>query len=108
MPDTLRPLAVVTGAFSGVGYELARQFAQHGFDLVVAADRLDLAETAQAFAGLGVETHTVQADLSTEEGVMTLWEHLKATGRPVDVLAANAGAGLGHAFLDEDFDDAVE
>ncbi|MCU0757707.1 MAG: SDR family NAD(P)-dependent oxidoreductase [Steroidobacteraceae bacterium] len=97
-----RPLAVVTGASSGIGFELAVQCARHGFDLVVAADRPldDAVGTLRAYRA-GVEA--VQADLSTVEGVDRL---LAAIGeRPVEALLANAGQGVGSAFLDREFDE---
>ena len=98
--STGRPLAVVTSASSGIGYELAKLCAENGFDLVVAADR-PLEEAAQAFRGLGAEVTAVEADLATLEGVDELYAAIK--GRPVDALLANAGHGLGRAFLDQDF-----
>ncbi len=100
---TGRPLAVVTGASSGIGYELAKLCAENGYDLVVAADR-PLEEAAQAFRALGAEVTAVEADLATTEGVDQLYAAVK--GRHVDALLANAGHGLGHAFLDQDFDEA--
>ncbi len=103
MVDTSsQKLAIVTGASSGIGLELAKQFAEHGFDLVIAADRpLDDAEAELT----AVQVTKVQCDLSTREGVHQLYEAAKALGRPVDALAANAGVGLGHAFLDQSFED---
>ncbi|MCS6624662.1 SDR family oxidoreductase [Roseibacterium beibuensis] len=100
--EAVRPLAVVTGASSGIGYELARLFAEEGHDLVVAADR-PLAEAVQTFESLGARVDAVQADLATERGVQSLYACIGS--RPVDALAANAGHGLGHAFLDQDFDE---
>ena len=102
--EAARPLALVTGASSGIGYELAKLLASDGFDLVVAADT-PLAEAKQAFEGLGVTVETLQADLSTEAGVQELYGLV--AGRPVDVLAANAGHGLGQGFLDQDFADIL-
>jgi short-subunit dehydrogenase len=102
--EMTRPLALVTGASSGIGYELAKLFAEDGFDLVVAADR-PLAEPKQVFESLGARVETLQADLSTEEGVRSLYDLLG--GRPVDALAANAGHGLGQGFLDQSFDDIL-
>jgi len=96
----LRPLAVVTGASSGIGYELAKQCAQNGFDLIIAADR-PLAEAEQALRGFQSHVECVQCDLSTMEGVDRLVAQIG--DRPVDALLANAGQGLGHAFLDQDF-----
>jgi len=101
-PSDLRPLAVVTGASSGIGYELAKLAAENGHDLVVAADRPQIVEAAQAFAQTGAKVDHLQVDLSTTEGVDALIA--KVGERPIDVLMANAGHGLGQAFLDEDFD----
>jgi short-subunit dehydrogenase len=101
---TARPLAVVTGASSGIGYELARLFAEDSFDLVLAAD-MSLAEAKEAFERLGAAVETLQADLSTEEGVQSLYDLI--AGRPVAALAANAGHGLGEGFLDQSFDDIL-
>ena len=100
----LRPLAVVTGASSGIGYELARLAAESGYDLIVVADDNGIVEAAQAFRALGVQAEPLQVDLSTTEGVDELVA--KIAGRPLDVLIANAGVGLGHAFLDQDWADA--
>lgn len=100
MSEAIRPLSVVTGASSGIGYELARLCAADGFDLIVAADRPELVEAAQALEALGVRVEQIQVDLSTIEGVDRL---LALSGdRPVDHLMANAGHGLGDAFLDQD------
>lgn len=99
----LRPLAVVTGASSGIGYELAKLCAQNGYDLIIAADR-PLAEAEQVLGGLLAHVETVQCDLSTIEGVDQLVAQIGE--RQVDALLANAGHGLGHAFLDQDFADA--
>jgi short-subunit dehydrogenase len=97
-----RPFAIVTGASSGIGHELACECVRHGFDLLIAADRpLDAA--AQDFKALGANVDTVQADLATPEGVGKLCG--RAAGRQVDVLIANAGHGLGGAFLDQSFED---
>ena len=96
-----RSLAVVTGASTGIGLELARQCADNGFDLVIAADEpLDTASATLRGAGAGVEA--VMADLATIEGVDRLYAAIG--GRPVDALLANAGRGLGRGFLDQDFE----
>lgn len=98
-----RPLAIVTGASSGIGYELARICASEGYDLVVAADQPKIAEAAADLRGLGAAVDFVETDLARTEGVDALLALVK--GREVDVLMANAGHGLGKGFLDQDFAD---
>ena len=99
-----RPLAIVTGASTGIGYELAKLCAENGHDLVIAADQAKIHEAANDFRALGAEVEAIEADLSTLDGVDKVYA--AARGRPVDVLMANAGHGLGHGFLDQDFADA--
>jgi len=98
-----RPLAIVTGASTGIGYELAKRCAEHGFDLLVAADEPEIFDAAQDFRTLGVAVEAIEADLATLEGVDKLYA--ATNGRPVAALLANAGRGLGHAFLDQNFDE---
>jgi short-subunit dehydrogenase len=93
-----RPLAVVTGASSGIGYELAKQFAENGFDLVVCAEDDAIVTAARELQGLGASTEAVQADLSEPAGVEALYGRITATGRPVAAIALNAGIGMGGAF----------
>jgi short-subunit dehydrogenase len=94
-------LALVTGASSGIGLELALLCAQQGYRLVIAADDHLLDAAAARLRAHGVEVDAVQADLATRDGVDRLEAALR--GRSVDALLANAGHGLGHAFLDQDF-----
>ena len=93
-----RKLAIVTGASTGIGLEIAKLAAKDGYDLLVAADT-PFVDAAAGLAGLGVEVAQVEADLSTEQGVRQLLDAVG--GRAVDVLVANAGHGLGGAFLDQ-------
>ena len=95
------PFAVVTGASTGIGLELAKRCAAEGFDLLIAADEPEIEHAAASLRRLGRDVEAVQADLATTEGVDQLYAATR--GRPVDALLANAGRGLGHAFLDQDF-----
>ena len=96
--------AIVTGASTGIGLELARCCAKDGFDLLIAADEPAIETVAGQLRETGVAVEAVQADLATVQGVEKLYQAAK--GRTVDALLANAGRGLGHAFLDQDFDQA--
>src|SRR3954471_9845587 len=102
-----RPLALVTGASSGIGYELARQFATNGFDLVVAAEDDGIQTAGSELQALGAQTQVVQVDLATPEGVQRLYDSLG--GRTPDAAALNAGIGAGGAFAtDTDLDQELE
>jgi len=101
MTMTGRPFAVVTGASSGIGYELAKCCAERSYDLLVAADEPEIHEAALALRELGVGVEAVKVDLATTDGVDMLYEATR--GRAVDALLANAGHGLGHGFLDQEF-----
>jgi short-subunit dehydrogenase len=107
MAQETRPLALVTGASTGIGYELAKTCAENGFDLVVAADEPKIENAARDFRKLGATVEAVEADLATLEGVDKLYGVAKGMGRPVDALLANAGRGLGKGFLDQDFGDVM-
>ena len=105
--STTRPLAVVTGASSGIGLELARQFAENGFDLVIAAEDAELADAAAELQALGAQVEAVRVDLATPEGVEELHRRTTATGRPIAAAALNAGIGAGGAFVDTDLEDEL-
>jgi short-subunit dehydrogenase len=92
-----RPLAVVTGASAGIGIELAAQFADNGFDLVIAAED-DAIHTAATRMPEQAQVLAVQVDLATSEGVDELYAQIRELGRPVDAIALNAGIGAGGAF----------
>ncbi|MDR7275528.1 SDR family NAD(P)-dependent oxidoreductase [Catenuloplanes atrovinosus] len=89
--------AVVTGASSGIGYELARQLAERGYDLLITAEDEGIEQAAANLRRDGTTSvSTVRADLATYEGVETVWQ---AIDRDVDVLALNAGRGIGGEFV---------
>jgi short-subunit dehydrogenase len=98
MSATTRPLAVVTGASSGIGRELAEQFAQHGFDLVIAAEDGAIHDAASELRAHGAHVEPVQVDLARPEGVAELYARVGDGGRPVAAIALNAGIGAGGAF----------
>jgi short-subunit dehydrogenase len=104
MLDTQRKFAVVTGASTGIGLELARECAKNNFDLLIAANEPEINRAAEELRHEGGAVEAVQADLADLEGVEQLCN--KINGRRVDALFANAGRGLGKAFLDQDFEDA--
>ena len=97
-PAETRPLAVVTGASSGIGRELAARFAESGFDLVVAAEDERIGSAARSFAEHEIKAVPVQADLATFDGIEALCWAIQATGRVPEALAINAGVGVAGDF----------
>ena len=99
---TERKFAIVTGASTGIGFELASVAAEAGYDLLVVLNEALIHAAAADFRSHGTDVIALDADLSTTAGVDQL---LAATrDRPIEVLCANAGAGHGNAFLDQSFD----
>ncbi len=96
-------LAVVTGASSGIGYNLAKVFAENNYDLVIVAEDDHIQSVAsQLHMGGAVKVTPVQADLATYEGCEQFWQQVEAQGRNVDAIALNAGIGVGGLFVDTD------
>jgi short-subunit dehydrogenase len=95
------PLAFVTGASSGIGYNLAKVLAERGYDLFITSesDRLDKAEAD--FRSLGANVFALKADARQRDEVDRVWQALQATGRPIDVACINAGIGEGGLFATE-------
>ena len=102
MEGTTRPLAIVTGASSGIGLHLALEAAARGYDLILAADE-PLHDAEAAARTLGARVESVVCDLASADGVDQLYS--KVGGRQVTALFANAGRGLGKGFLDQDFNE---
>ncbi len=103
----IRPLALITGASSGIGRALAAEFATNGFDLIVNAEDAAIADAAAELRASGTSVEPVQADLRGPDGVEQLWAAVRQAGRPLDAAALNAGIGRGKAFVDEPLDDVL-
>jgi short-subunit dehydrogenase len=102
--DALKGFVVVTGASTGIGLELAKLAAKDGTSLLLVADT-DLSQGEAAARAAGAQdVETLQVDLATDEGVEQVIA--KIGDRPVSALLANAGHGLGKAFLDQDWKEA--
>jgi uncharacterized protein len=101
MANQARPFAVVTGASTGIGFELAKRCAEHGYDLLIVADEPAIHEAAARLGNTGASVEPLLADLATTDGVESLYAAIQ--DRPVAALLANAGRGLGRAFLDQEF-----
>jgi short-subunit dehydrogenase len=97
-----RPLALVTGASSGIGRELAGEFARGGFDVVVAAEDAGVTDVAREIESQEAVPTAVRVDLATYDGVQQLYDAIRATGRPLEALAVNAGVGVSGDFAGND------
>lgn len=104
MTDT-RPLALVTGGSSGIGFELAKQFAKGGYDVAITGSSDRVTGAADTLRELGVNAYPHQGDAGTYNGVESFWSFVQSLGRPVDAAALNVGIGLGGAFVDNTLED---
>jgi short-subunit dehydrogenase len=94
MTSSPRPRALVTGASSGIGIELARQLARDGHDLVLSARRIEPMQTlASELEGYGAGAVVIPADLSKPGAAAELADAIEARGLKIDVLINNAGLG---------------
>ncbi|MEM7793573.1 MAG: SDR family oxidoreductase [Cyanobacteria bacterium P01_C01_bin.118] len=97
--------ALITGASGGIGYELAKVFAQNEYDLILVArstDKLQRIQTKLVQAH-GVQVDVLGQDLSQTDGPLQLWEQVQQQGLTVDVLVNNAGFGDYGPFVDCDW-----
>jgi len=103
-----KPFAVITGASSGIGRELARVFGEQGYDLLVVSDSERIETVADELGAWGFEVKAVQADLAAFEGVEKLYGAIRSAGRPVDAICINAGIGSGGPFVETDLQKELE
>jgi len=101
MVDNGNQFAVITGASSGIGYELARVFGKNGYELLITSDSEKIESAAEELRRLGFAVQTVQSDLATYDGVEKLCNEVQHVGRPVDAIAINAGIGAYGDFARE-------
>lgn len=91
---THRKLALITGASSGIGFELAKVFAKHDYDLLIVSHRERIEDKAKILRQYEVDVESIEEDLSTLEGTQRVYDRIKAQGRPLDTLVVNAGVGV--------------
>ncbi len=102
-----RPVAVITGASSGIGYELAKVFGKNNFDLIVTAEDPGIFEAANIFRSLGVEVKVIQTDLATTDGVDSLYKEIEPHYSRLDSVALNAGVGIGGEFINTNLEEEL-
>lgn len=95
-----RKLAFVTGGSSGIGLELAKQFASHGFDIAITSSSDRVYDAAEALRALGVNAYAFKADAATYEGVEGFWQFMLSLNRKIDAAALHVGISKGGAFVD--------
>jgi short-subunit dehydrogenase len=103
-----RKLAVITGASSGIGLELARECVEHDFDIIICAEDHAIHNAAEHLGKAGAFVLPVQADLSMYDGCKKLYQAIVDTNRHVDALLLNAGIGVGGAFLVNDLEQELK
>ena len=107
MENTARPLAVITGASNGIGYELAQVFAKNNFDLVVTAEDGGIVEAAEAFRVFGGLVEHVQTNLASFKGVDALFQKIKSLNRAIDTVVFNAEIGTNGEFQNIPMDEEL-
>ena len=106
--SSTRPFAVVTGASSGIGFELAKQFAQNGFDLLIVSAGDAIHQAARDLSALGAKVDALQVNLAEHEGTHQLISAIEAAGRPLDAIALNAGVGVSGRFVETDLKEEMD
>lgn len=96
---------MVTGASSGIGLELAKQFALNGYDVAISGSSDRILDAADELRGLGAEAYPHKADAATYDGVESFWTFVSDLGRPVEAAALNVGIAIGGAFAENKLED---
>ncbi|WP_179133972.1 SDR family NAD(P)-dependent oxidoreductase [Halobacillus massiliensis] len=105
---TKRSLAMITGASSGLGLEMAKQFAKDGYDLAITGSSDRIFEAAETIRDFGVEAYPHKADAATYEGVESFWEFVRELKRPVEAAVLNVGIGIGGgSFLETSLEEEM-
>lgn len=99
--------AVITGASSGIGLELAKQFGSHGFELLIASGSDEIFEAQRILEDMGIEVEAMKVNLATFAGVETLFSRMQSYGKKINVIAINAGVGVGGDFLETDLREEI-
>lgn len=100
-------LAVITGASSGIGFELAKQFGSHGYDLLIVSGSDAIFEAQEELEELGYTVEAIKSNLASYAGVENLYDQIRLSGRPVDAIAINAGVGIGGPFAETDLREEI-
>lgn len=95
-----KSFAVITGASSGIGFELARQFGQNGFELLIASASDDIFEAQNELEEEGIIVEAIKVNLATYAGVENLVQGIKNYGKTPEAIVINAGVGVGGKFTE--------
>jgi len=91
--------AVITGASSGIGLELAKQFGQNGHELLICSGSDEIFEAQRELEDLGFTVEAIKENLASYAGVENLFKRIQKNGKVVDAIAINAGVGVGGEFV---------
>lgn len=103
-----RKFVMITGSTSGLGFELAKLFANDGYDVAMSGSSENIYNSAKEIEKLGVEAYPFQADASTYEGVEAFWKFVKSKNRKLDSAVLNVGMSIGGSFLDNDLQEELK